>query len=253
MTLFWILLFTFLGSVGSLLIAGIFLFFRETVQKKVIFALVAYGTGVLLTGALISLIPEAITYFSEQGISDGIERTLGTVLIGILICFLLEKLIMMHHCHNTSCDFHKKSTASMILIGDSLHNFVDGVLIAAAFIVSFPVGVAVSVSIIIHEIAHEIADFGILLHSGYSKKKALCYNLLASLTAFLGAILGYFFLREVSEYVPYVMAISAASFIYIALVDLAPELHNRFELAHCLEQFVLMLLGVGTMLLLIIS
>ena len=251
MTLFWILCFTFLASVGSLLIAGMLLLFRGATQKKIIFALIAYATGGLLTTALISLIPEAVEYFVAHGKTGGVERTLGTVLVGIFIFFILEKLFMIHHCHNTSCDLHKKSTGSMVLIGDGLHNFLDGVLIAAGFIVSFPVGVAVSGSIIIHEIAHEIADFGILLHSGYSKHKALVYNLLSSLTAFLGAMLGYFFLQEANEYVPYVMALSAASFIYVALVDLAPELHKKFEFVNCMEQFVLMFLGSGTVLLLL--
>ena len=133
----------------------------------------------------------------------------------------------------------------MIFIGDALHNFVDGVIIATGFLVSVEVGIMVALAIILHEIPQEIGDFGIFLHSGYSKRKAFILNFLSSAVAFVGAILGYFFLQKAEEFVPYVMAFSAASFIYIALADLSPELHKQTKPIHAVQQIALLILGVG--------
>jgi len=134
----------------------------------------------------------------------------------------------------------------MILIGDAFHNFIDGVVIAASFLFSIPLGVVVGLSVIAHEIPQEIGDFGILIHSGYSKKKALSLNLLSSVTTLLGAIIAYFTLDFIQNIVPYVMAISAASFIYISLADLLPELHQKVGFWYSIRQFFLILAGVGT-------
>lgn len=168
-----------------------------------------------------------------------------TILIGILCFFLLEKLVRVHHCHNVECHSYDKSAGMMIFIGDALHNFIDGIMIAGAFLISVPVGIMVSLGVIIHEIPQELGDFGIFLHSGYSKGKAIVYNVLSGATALVGGLLGYIAFHEAHEFVPYVMALSAASFIYIALADLSPELHKQTKWSHSLQQMGVLLLGVA--------
>jgi zinc and cadmium transporter len=137
----------------------------------------------------------------------------------------------------------------MILIGDAFHNLVDGVIIAAAFLISVPVGIVAGLSVIAHEIPQEVGDFGILLHSGYSKQKALLLNILSGLTTLPAAVLSYFALETVHGIIPYIMAISAASFLYIALVDLSPDLHRKVGISQAIRQLLLMLAGVGTIIL----
>ncbi len=244
---YWILGATLLSSVGSLCLAALLLLFSQEKQKKIIPGLVSYAVGALLTGALVGLLPEAIHHFEDLNV--GHKTPFFILLVSILGFFILEKLIRVHHCHNTSCESHSHESASMILIGDSLHNFVDGVLIAASFSVSVEIGIIATASIFAHEVAQEIGDFGILLHSGFSKQKAFLANLFSSLTALLGAVLGYLFLAKMQTALPYIMIISVASFLYIALADLSPELHKTTTLKHSLKQLFLVLLGVGTILL----
>ncbi len=241
MTLTLIILFSLLGSVGAIITAGIFLLFKEKIQKILIPCLVAYATGTLLAGALLGLIPHALEHITPF-------QTLFTVLVGIILFFLLEKIVIWRHCHNSKCIEVHHNTAPMILVGDAFHNFVDGVVIAASFLTSIPLGIAVSLSVIAHEVPQEVGDFGILLHSGYSKKKALLFNLLSSATTLPAAIIAYFALEKIHDIIPYVMAISAASFLYIALADLYPELHRKTGLKHSVRQIILILAGIGTML-----
>ena len=245
---FWILGFTFLGSVGSLLIASFVFAFSKNVQAKILPALVAYATGALLGTAFLGLIPEAFDFFLafKHSPPEAMHVTALVVLIGIFVFFILEKLVLIHHCHDSECSSHHKSTATMIFIGDSLHNFVDGVLIASSFMISVPIGIATSVGIIIHEIAHETGDIAILLHRGYEESKALWLNFWSSVTAFAGAILGYFVLSRAENLVPYVMAFAAASFIYIALSDLFPELHKKADWHRSAQQLIFMILGALT-------
>ncbi len=258
-TISWILLFTFLASIGSLLIAASFLLFPPDAQKKCTPSLVAFATGSMLASAFVGLIPEAIEALNAislhskndqhllhlHGENHKTLEILFTVLVGIFLFFCLEKFFKIHHCHNTECDSMKKETGTMILIGGSIHNFVDGILIAASFLVSFPLGVATAISILIHEIAHEIGDFAILIHSGYSKSKALFYNALSGITAVIGAVVGYLALHDIEYFIPHIMALAAASFIYIALVDLSPELHKRAKTSHSIQQLVFMIVGSG--------
>jgi len=241
MTLALIVLFSLLGSVGAIMTAAVFLLFKEKIQKVLIPCLVAFATGTLLTGALLGLIPHALEHITHF-------QTLFTVLVGIILFFLLEKIVIWRHCHNSECIEVHHNTAPMILVGDAFHNFVDGVVIAASFLTSIPLGIAVSLSVIAHEIPQEVGDFGILLHSGYSKKKALLYNLLSSATTLPAAIIAYFALEKIHNIIPYVMAISAASFLYIALADLYPELHRKTGFMHSIRQIILILAGVGVML-----
>jgi zinc and cadmium transporter len=239
MTLILIIIFSVLGSVGAIVTAAIFLLFKEKTQKILIPCLISYATGTLLAAALLGLIPHSLKHITPF-------ETLATVLVGIIFFFLLEKIVIWRHCHNSECIEAHHNTAPMIIIGDAFHNFVDGVVIAASFLISVPLGIAIGVSIIAHEIPQEVGDFGILLHSGYSKKKALLLNTLSSLTTLPAAILAYFALEKMHAITPYIMAISAASFLYIALVDLSPELHRKIGIAQNIRQILLILAGIGT-------
>ena len=238
MLILWIIVFSIIGSIGAVVTAAAFLLFKEKIQKMLIPCLISYATGTLLTAALLGMIPKALEYTSSLNV-------LSFVLAGIILFFVLEKMIIWRHCHDAECETHT-AAASMILIGDAFHNLTDGVIIAASFLISIPVGIAVGLSVIAHEIPQEVGDFGILLHSGYSKRKALSLNVLSSLSTLPAAVLAYYALDAVRFAVPYVMGISAASFLYIALADLFPELHNKVGLWHSIRQFLLMLAGIGT-------
>jgi len=243
MPLLWIIFFSILGSVGAIIAASAFLLIPDKTQKILIPCLIAYATGTLLAAALLGLIPQALTHLVPR-------RTLSTILGGIILFFLLEKLVIWRHCHDIECDVH--STAGpMILIGDAIHNAVDGVVIAASFISSIFIGIAASFSIIAHEIAQEVGDFAIILHSGYSKRKALSLNILSSLSTVPTALLAYYAFDQIHTAIPYVMALAAASFLYIALVDLSPELHRKTDVGamYAIRQIILLLVGVGTILL----
>ncbi|MFX0183283.1 MAG: ZIP family metal transporter [Candidatus Hodarchaeota archaeon] len=243
MPLLWIISFSLLGSVGAITTAAIFLRVQKKIQEILIPCLIAYASGTLLTVALVGLIPHAFEHTDPRLI-------LGTVLISIILFFLLEKLIIWRHCHEMECETHG-TVAPMILIGDAFHNAADGIVIAASFLFSIPIGIAAAISVIAHEIPQEVGDFAILLHAGYSRKKALILNTLSSLSTLPVAIIAYYALEPIHRAIPYAMAISAASFIYISLADLYPELHRRVGLWYEIRQFLMMVLGVGTMVLLL--
>lgn len=234
-------MFSLLGSVGAIVFASAFLSLNEKRRKALIPCLVSYASGTLLTAALLGLIPHAL----EHTVTPPV---LSTVLAGIVLFFLLEKLLIWRHCHDEGCDIHS-AAGSMLLIGDAFHNLTDGVVIAAGFLSSIPVGLATSLSVIAHEIPQEAGDFAILLHSGYSTRRALLWNLLSSLSTVPGAVIAYYALGVVRSAIPYAMAISASSFLYIALADLTPELHQKVGLGNSIQQFLLMLAGVGTIIL----
>ena len=237
----WILGFSLLGSVGAVLLAGSLLLFPDRTRQLLIPCLISYATGTLLGAAFLGLIPHALQCNPPSAI-------LPAVLAGILLFFILEKLLLWRHCHEADCEVHG-SAGLLILVGDAFHNFADGVVLAAAFLSSIPLGIATSLAIIAHEIPQEVGDFAILLDSGYGKTQALLYNVLSSLATLPGAVLAYLFLQEVRGVTPYIMALSAASFIYIATVDLIPGLHRRARLAEAARQLLLILAGIGTILL----
>jgi zinc and cadmium transporter len=179
----------------------------------------------------------------------------ATILAGILGFFVLEKLLIWRHCHHGSCEAHgdehdghghsnMKSAGALIILGDSIHNFVDGVLIAAAFLTDVQLGIVTSLAVAAHEIPQEVGDFAILLDSGYSRSKALFYNVLASLATVLGGILAYFSLEDLHDSLPYFLALAASSFIYIAVADLIPSLHTKTDMKTSLQQIVLIAAGV---------
>ncbi|MHA1669610.1 MAG: ZIP family metal transporter [Promethearchaeota archaeon] len=236
-----------MGSIGAIIIALFFISISKKHQQKLVTSLVAYAIGTLLSAASLGMIPTAI-----QKAGDEIQLVMSFFLGGILFFFVLEKLVIWRHCHEEDCEVTDLATGPIILIGDAFHNFVDGIVIAAAFLIDFFIGITVSISVIAHEIPQEIGDLAILMDKKYTKKKAFIYNTLSGLTTIPAAILGYFILDIVSLAIPYVLAISAASFMYIALSDLTPELHKKTGTKHTILQLILILAGILTMVLIFI-
>jgi len=234
----WILGFSILGSVGAIAGAALLLVLPAVVRVRLVPYLISYATGTLLAAAFLGMIPAALRQAPGQPI-------LATVLAGIVLFFILEKLVIWRHCHDSDCEVHGQA-APLILIGDAFHNFVDGVVIAAAFLTSVPLGIATAIAVVAHEVPQEIGDFGILLEAGYSKAKALALNTLSSATTLPGAVIAYLWLAEARVLVPYVLALSAASFVYIATADLVPNLHRRIALADSIQQVALLLAGIAT-------
>ncbi|MHA2289815.1 MAG: ZIP family metal transporter [Promethearchaeota archaeon] len=207
----------------------------------------SFATGILLTAALLGLIPEALEESGNQPL-----LIMPFVLGGIIIFFFMEKIIIWRNCRNKECEVHSHASGPIILIGDSLHNLTDGIVIATAFLTNFTLGIGAGLTILVHELAHETGDFGILLHSGYSKKKAFLYNIISSSTTIPAAVLGYFILGSISSITPYILAISASSFIYIALSDLTPDLHQHTDLKYSIRQLAFIFAGILVMLILLI-
>jgi len=217
---------------------------------------ISFAIGALLAVAFWGLIPEAFAEIKPEQF----QSLSGTILAGVLGFFVLEKLLIWRHCHFGSCEAHgdeddrshehshnhgmAKSAGALIILGDSIHNFVDGVLIAAAFLTDVQLGIVTSLAVAAHEIPQEVGDFAILLHSGYSKRKALFYNMFASLTTVLGGVLAYFGLEGLHDSLPYFLALAASSFIYIAVADLIPSLHKKTDMKTSLQQIVLIAAGV---------
>jgi zinc and cadmium transporter len=236
--LVWIIIFSLLGSVGAVLGAALFLLLPGKLRKVLVANLISYATGTLLGAVFLGLVPKALKESPSPGI-------LVWLLGGILFFFVMEKLILWRHCHLPDCDVHA-GAGPLLLIGDAFHNFTDGVIIAGAFLLSLPLGIATGLAVIAHEIPQELGDFAILLESGYSRGQALLYNTISALATLPGALLGYYFLAHMMQAVPYILLVGAASFLYIALVDLTPYLHRRSGLADSLLQLGLILAGIFT-------
>lgn len=234
----WVIFFSLLGSVGAVLGAALVLVLPVKLRKFLVANLISYATGTLLGAVFLGLIPKALQRAASPGI-------LAWLLAGILFFFVMEKLVLWRHCHLPDCDVHA-SAGPLLLIGDGFHNFTDGVIIAGAFLLSVPLGVATGLAVVAHEIPQELGDFAILLESGYSRGQALLYNTISALATMPGALLGYYFLAHIMQAVPYILLVGAASFLYIALVDLTPYLHRRFGLADSLLQLGLILAGIAT-------
>lgn len=242
MTLVYILLATFAGGVLSVFAAATL---SLTVLASLAHRLVAFSVGILLAVAFMDLLPEA---------AEGLDvRSVGTAIVfGILFFFMLEKTALWRHDHNHGHGAHvhddspaRPPTGMMIVLGSALHNFVDGVLIAATFLQDTNLGIATALAVIAHEIPHEIGDFIVLLAAGHSRKESLWLNVMAGSTAVLGGVLGWLTLHEVHGIIPYVMALAVASFIYIAVADLIPELQEHRRPHDFPIQLVLLLAGIG--------
>jgi zinc and cadmium transporter len=242
MLLSWIIGFSVLGSIGAIAGAALLLAFPDTVRKRLVPYLVSYATGTLLGAAFLGMIPAGLRLAPDRAV-------LGTVLLGLVAFFLLEKLVIWRHCHEADCEVHGRA-APLILIGDAFHNAVDGVLIAAAFLTSVPLGISAAVAVIAHEVPQEVGDFAILLDSGYSRTRALVLNTLSASATLPAAVVAYFWLAEAQALMPYVLAIAASSFIYIASADLIPSLHQRIRAADSFVQVLLLASGIGTIALL---
>jgi len=227
-----------LGSCGGLLVASSFFLFSASVRTKLVPWLVSYAVGALLGVALLALLPEALAELSPQAV-------FGTLLAGILIFFVLEKLVLLRHCHTDECKVHG-ATAPLVFVGDAFHNFLDGAIICTAVLTSVPLGINTAVAVAAHEIPQEVGDVAVLLAAGYSRSQALRLNIVTGVSGILGAIVAFTAVEIVPGIRPYVLAISSASLLYIAMSDLIPDLHRGTIDASALRQVILIAAGIGT-------
>ncbi len=231
-----------LGGFGGLIVAASVLLFPARVRDRLVPWLVSYAVGALLGVALLQLLPQALARLDPR-------RVLGTLLLGILGFFVLEKLAIWRHCHTHDCDVHRAS-GPLVLLGDAAHNFLDGAVIATAAITSIPLAVSTAIAVFAHEIPHEIGDFAILLHAGYSRSRALLFNASTAAAGVLGAAFALIFLNVVPHLEPYFLSFATASFLYVAMSDLIPDLHRGTFDDNALRQVLLVGAGIGTILLL---
>ena len=272
----WIILFTALGGIASAALASVFLLLPQQTSTRLLPHFVSFATGALLGAALLALLPEAMEGVGPDGAHDiGV-----TLVVGLGIFFIIEKLVLWRHAHsnddaqaeasdelahdhghdhspshgndhghghNHGHD-HGRDAASgvLVLIGDSVHNVLDGILIAAAFLTNRPLGLVTTFAVAAHEIPHRLGDFALLVHSGMSQRRALALNMATGLAAVLGGVLAYFGLRKAMGALPYALALAAAGFLYIAVAGLIPALHRRTDPRTSLTQVALIGLGVGT-------
>lgn len=237
-SLAWAVGLTLLGSLGGILVASALLFFNDRIRLKVVPWLVSYAIGTLLGVALLVLLPEALSHLSPRTV-------LGSLLAGIMLFFVLEKLVLWRHCHTHDCEAHGMP-APMVIIGDAFHNFLDGVVIGTAVRTSIPLGVSTALAVATHEIPQELGDFAILLHAGYTRRKALLLNLVSGGSAVLGAVLAVLALDWLPQMSQYILSVAAASFLYIAMADLIPDLHRGRIDATTFRQLGLAIAGIGT-------
>ncbi|MDO9232112.1 MAG: ZIP family metal transporter [Methylotenera sp.] len=276
--LVWIIVFSLFGGALSVSLAGLFALNLRTAWVPM---LVSYAIGAMLGAVFLEILPHA---FKE---ASSVESISATLLLGLLLFFVLEKLVIWRHCHGDHCEVHaihneqncpethaqqgaatkykavtthapsivhshahshhdSGRSGMMIMVGDTFHNFVDGILIAAAFLVDVKLGMVTALAIISHEIPQEVGDFLILLHSGYTKKQAFIFNLVSSLATLVGGLIAYFALQYVMSWIPYILGLAAASMLYVAVADLIPSLHKRTELKATLSQVLLISLGVSS-------
>lgn len=246
MTQTWLYTILSVFVISSVSLIGIFTIFVNTEKlKKMLLFLVSFAAGVLLADAFLHLIPEA---FSET--ASPIKISLF-ILLGIIIFFILEKIIHWRHCHVLTSEDHPHPLGMMNLIGDSFHNFMDGVLIAGSFLISPALGLTTSFAVFAHEIPQEIGDYSVLLHAGYTRQKALFFNFLTALTAILGAILTILVGNKIGNITQFIIPLTAGGFIYIASSDLIPELKKETALIKSAGQLLAILLGIGLMVLLL--
>ena len=231
-----------LGGLGGLLVASGVLLIKEPLRSKLVPWLVSYAVGALLGISMLALLPTSLEQLPSQ-------RVFTTLLLGILLFFILEKLVLWRHCHIHDCEVHE-SSVFVVLIGDGFHNFVDGAVVAAAVMTSVPLGISTAVAVAAHEIPQEVGDFAILLHAGYSRGKALLLNVLSATASAAGAMAAFVAFDHVPRLLPYFLALAAASFLYVAMADLIPGLHRGRTDASSLRQILLIAAGVATMLIL---
>jgi zinc and cadmium transporter len=250
----YILLSVILVSLVSL-VGVLALVLRPVLLNNILFILVSFAAGAMLGAAFLDLIPEAIEHAAESGHAGDI---FGYVLLGIVVFFVLETFLYWYHCHGGKCERHTHATAHgkghkhaklpvtyLNLIGDGVHNFLDGVIIATSYLVSIPLGIVTTLAVVFHEIPQEIGDFGILIYGGFSRMQALTYNFFSALTAVAGAVIAYYFAATVEHFTEWLVPFAAGGFIYIATVDLLPELHQTQNFKRAATQLAVFLLGIG--------
>lgn len=212
----------------------------DKLVQKALLLLVSLSAGTLIGGAFLHLIPAAF---------EGVENLIipsTYILTGFGLFFIMEKVLRWHHCHKFDCDVHQH-LGQINIIGDSVHNFIDGLVIVSAFSVSPAMGISVALAIAMHEIPQEIGDYGVLRYSGWAKNKALFYNFMAALAVVVGVVLGYFLISKIGGIIAFLLPFAAGGFIYIAASDLVPELHKETNLGKSLLSFLVFLLGLGLM------
>lgn len=227
-----------LGSLGGLLVASSLLLATDHVRTRLLPWLVSYAVGALLGVALLALLPEALGTLSPSAV-------FATLLAGILIFFVLERLVLLRHCHTEECHVHA-AAGPLVLIGDAFHNFIDGATICAAVLTSVPLGVNTAIAVAAHEIPQEVGDVAILLASGYSRRRALMLNVLSGMAGLAGALVAYVAVGLMPDARPYILALSAASMLYIAMSDLIPGLHRGQSERSPVQQVLLIAAGIAT-------
>ncbi|HIH22341.1 TPA: ZIP family metal transporter [Candidatus Micrarchaeota archaeon] len=245
---FWYILISVIAVSLISLIGIAILGLKERLTGKIVSLLVSFATGAMLGSAFLHLLPEAV---EKTDGSNGLMAMFLYVLLGIIIFFIIEKFVHWRHCHDSEagaegeCKIHP--TAYLNIVGDAVHNFMDGIVIATGFSAGIGTGIASTIAIIIHEIPQEIGDYAVLIHSGMDKKKALLYNFGSALFAVLGAVLAYYFINSISEFGTALVPIAAGGFIYIASADLIPTLHKETSPTRTIAQFAMMILGIAVM------
>jgi len=214
------------------------LLLKENVLEKILLLLISFSAGALIGGAFLHLIPEAVEKSGQSGVYL-------FVIVGFILFFILEKYLHWRHCHKGKCDIH--TFTYLNLVGDGVHNFIDGLIIGSSFVVSVNFGIATSFAIIMHEIPQEIGDFGVLVYGGLNKNKALFYNFLSAITAVIGTVIGYALANTSDDFLKLLMPVAAGGFIYIASCDLIPELHKQSDIKKATLSMVVFILGVAFM------
>ncbi|MDE2365791.1 MAG: ZIP family metal transporter [Betaproteobacteria bacterium] len=251
----WIIATSLFGGTLSVLFAAVL---TLNTRASWVQMLVSYAIGALLGAAFLNALPEALE------LSKNPAQMTATVLFGILLFFILEKLVLWRHCHAEECEAHDRlpggppaaaaashthdngRSGMMIMLGDTFHSFVDGILIAAAFMADVQLGIVTAIAIIAHEIPQEAGDFLILLNSGYTRRQAFLFNLLSSLATLLGGLATYFMLQDMNHIIPFLLGLASASMIYVAMSDLIPGLHKRPEIDATIQQVALITLGISS-------
>lgn len=227
-----------LGSLGGLVVASSLLLFTDSLRTRLVPWLISYAVGALLGVALLALLPEALETLAAPVV-------FGTLLFGILLFFVLEKLVLLRHCHTDECHVHG-AAAPLVLFGDAFHNFIDGATICTAVMTSVPLGINTAIAVAAHEIPQEVGDFAILLASGYSRRRAMLLNVMSGASGIAGALLAYVAVGTLPAVKPYVLAVSSASLLYIAMSDLIPDLHRGSVDKSAIRQVFLIAAGVLT-------
>jgi len=230
-----------LGSCGGLLVASSLVLFPVRVRTRLVPWLVSYAVGALLGVALLALLPEALASLAPP-------RVFGTLLAGILVFFTLEKLVLLRHCHTDECEIHGVA-APLVFIGDAFHNFIDGAIICTAVLTSVPLGINTAIAVAAHEIPQEVGDVAILLAAGYSRGRALMLNVVSGASGLVGAAVAFMAVEVIPGVRPFVLAMSSASLLYIAMSDLIPDLHRGEIDPSAVRQVLLIAAGIGTIVL----